>query len=82
MNLADNPTDLGTNSPEALTGRELNNALPTDAIDTKNSQHRLDKTALTSQSGGTLRSAGQGGDAIGKDSLLPAEQEVLKHYFK
>lgn len=61
---------------------DLERAALGDQLGTSNGQHRVDKDAFRAQQGGGIQSAGQGGDAVWTDSLLPAEREVLKKYFK
>ncbi len=53
-----------------------------DATGLSNGTHRVDPNAYRGQSGGAIQNAGQGGEAVWKQSLLPAEREVLKRYFK
>ncbi len=80
--LSDEPADLKTNAPQPLTSEDFSRARPGDALGTAEMEHKLDKTAAGPQSGGGLQSSGNGGDAVWKDSLLPAEKEVLKRFFR
>jgi hypothetical protein len=61
---------------------DLQRAAISDVTGVSNGQHQVDKGAFQNQSGGTLQSIGQGGDAVWTDSLLPSEREVLRKYFK
>jgi hypothetical protein len=61
---------------------DLERAALGDQLGASSGQHRVDKEAFRSQQGGGIQSTGQGGDAVWTDSLLPAEREVLKKYFK
>jgi hypothetical protein len=61
---------------------DLQRAAISDVTGVSNGQHQVDKGAFQNQSGGTLQTIGQGGDAVWTDSLLPSEREVLRKYFK
>lgn len=55
---------------------------PGDLLQTTDGQHQVDQSPASSGSGGGIQGVGQGGDAVWKESLLPAEKKVLQKYFK
>lgn len=75
------PTQLDTNNLEQLTSQDLSRTLPGDHMGTKDIEHQLDQSASTASNGGAT-AAGQGGDAVQREQLLPSEQKVLRRYFK
>jgi hypothetical protein len=52
-----------------------------DVVREQISAPETDGTA-SSRVGGAIGSAGQGGEAVARQSLVPAEGEILKRYFK
>ena len=76
------PNNLGTNNLEAVHNPDLSRAAPGDVIGIGQTEHEIDKNKRSPQQAGAVKSAGQGGDTIWKESLLPAEKELLKRYFK
>ncbi|MCF6312907.1 MAG: hypothetical protein L3J39_10700 [Verrucomicrobiales bacterium] len=75
------PNDLNTNNLSAVQNQDLSHAAPGDIIATGKTEHDIDKSHQGPQSAGAVKSKGQGGDAIWKDALMPAEKELLKRYF-
>ncbi|MDB6137527.1 MAG: hypothetical protein JWO94_599 [Verrucomicrobiaceae bacterium] len=55
---------------------------PGDLLGTSDGRHSVDKNAVLGAAGGQINSAGEGGSAVWKESLVPAEREVLRRYFK
>lgn len=82
ITLADDESNLGTNNLETVDSNDLSRAAPADLIGITQTEHELDKTANGSEAGGTIDSAGSGGETVWKESLLPGEKAVLKKYFK
>lgn len=76
------PNDLRTNNLEAVINTDLSRAAPGDVIGIGQAEHEIDKNKRGPQQAGAVKSTGQGGDTIWKESLLPAEKELLKRYFK
>jgi hypothetical protein len=75
-------SELGTDNPEALTTDDLRRLHPGDTIGTADVEHRPDRTPTGPLTGGSVPTAGAGGEAVWRESLLPAEKEVLQKYFK
>lgn len=76
------PQHLGTQNFEAVQNPDLSRAAPGDLVGEGQSKHDIDKSKTGPQQAGAVKSTGQGGDTIWKESLLPAEKELLKRYFK
>ncbi|NOY00313.1 MAG: YwqI/YxiC family protein [Verrucomicrobia bacterium] len=76
------PNNLGTNNLESVHNPDFSRAAPGDLIGLGQTEHEVDKNKLAPQQAGAVKSTGQGGDTIWKESLLPAEKELLKRYFK
>lgn len=75
-------SDLGTSNLEQLESNDLSRTLPGDNLGTQDIEHQLDKTTTGPANGGAVNAPGTGGDAVWRDQLLPAEQKVLRGYFK
>lgn len=77
-------TNLGTKKMEAVTSQlDMNRIAPGDVLGVQNGQHEVDKNGYTGpKQGGGIQSAGDGGAAVWQNSLMPAEREALKKYFK
>lgn len=75
-------SDLGTSNLEQLESNDLSRTLPGDNLGTQDIEHQLDKTTTGPANGGSTAAPGTGGDAVWRDQLLPAEQKVLRGYFK
>lgn len=76
------PNHLGTNNLESVHNPDLSRAAPGDMIGTGTTEHEIDKSKHGAQQAGSVKSTGQGGDTIWKESLLPAEKKLLQRYFK
>ncbi len=74
--------DLGTQNLETVHNPDLSRAAPGDVIAIGESQHEIDKNKRGPQAAGAVKSTGRGGDTIWRETLLPAERELLKRYFK
>ena len=77
-------TNLDTNKTEAVkTQLDAERAAPADVLAVTDGQHDVDKNAYQGpKQGGAIQNAGDGGSAVWQNSLVPAEREVLKKYFK
>ena len=82
ITLADEESNLGTNNLETIDSNDLSRAAPADLIGITQTEHEPDKTTSGSQAGGSIGSAGSGGETVWKESLLPGEKAVLKKYFE
>lgn len=74
--------DLNTNQIEEVSNDDLSRAAVGDLLGIGETEHEDSEVRGGPQEGGVVDSAGSGGDAVWKDSLLPGEQAVLKRYFK
>ena len=75
-------SDLATNKLEQLESTDLSRTLPGDHLGTKDIGHDLDKSATGPSAGGNVATPAGGGEAVWRDQLVPAEQKVLRRYFK
>lgn len=77
-------TNLGTKKMEAVASQlDMNRIAPGDVLGVQNGQHEVDKNGYTGpKQGGGIQGAGDGGAAVWQNSLMPAEREALKKYFK
>ena len=55
---------------------------PGDLLGMSDGKHKVDKNAAIGTAGGAIQNAGEGGSAVWKETLVPAEREVLRRYFK
>lgn len=79
--LSRNPTDLATDKPEFLQTEDFSRARPGDVIGTAATEQKLDKSPVGSRAGGSA-TAGQGGEAVSRDALVPSEKAILRSYFR
>jgi hypothetical protein len=84
MAFSKDANDLNTKDTEALPSNlDVQRIAPGDTLDTSNGKHKVDEKAYTGpKDGGALRNAGDGGSAVWQNSLMPAERDALKKYFK
>ena len=82
ISLSQNPSDLGTNNLEEVSSKDYSRATFGDTLAIGEGEHKVDKSAAGPRSAGAVRSTGEGGDRIWRESLLPSEREVLGRYFQ
>ncbi len=77
-------TNLATKKTETVpTELDVERAAPADVLAVTDGKHDVDKNAYQgAKQGGAIQNAGDGGSAVWQNSLMPAEREVLKRYFK
>lgn len=81
--LRNDPTDLQTKETETIANTDPSQALPGDLVGIDQGKHDVDTTrALQQTAGGAISAAGEGGDAIRRESFTPREREVLQRFFK
>lgn len=81
--LRQDPTDLQTDKTETIANSDPSQALPGDLLGINEGKHDVDTTRAVQQiAGGAISAAGEGGDAIRRESFTPREREVLKRFFK
>lgn len=80
----ENETNLATKKTESVpTELDAERAAPADVLAVTDGKHDVDKNAFQGpKQGGAIQNAGDGGSAVWQNSLMPAEREVLKRYFK
>jgi hypothetical protein len=83
LGLRDRPTDLHTQTTEALTGEDLSRALPGDVVAVQRSAPQADGEIVPAgESAGDISTVGTGGKAVWRDELSPQERKVLERFFK
>jgi hypothetical protein len=77
-------TDLDTKKTETLPSHiDVQRIAPGDTLAVTDGKHQVDKNAYNGpKQGGNLQNTGDGGSAVWQNSLVPAEREALKKYFK
>lgn len=73
---------LGTRNMEGVENLDLSRVAPGELISVGETEFELDKTTTGSQQAGSVSGLGQGGDAVWRESLVPAEREVLKKFYR
>jgi hypothetical protein len=83
LTLHDQPEDLRTKQTQGASNDDMSRALPGEVIAIAKGRHNVDtNTPAGPVEAGAISSAGQGGDAVWRDSLTPDERQVLQKYFK
>jgi hypothetical protein len=77
-------TNLASKKSEAIPAElDFERVAPGDVLAVTDGKHDVDKNAYQGpKQGGAIQNAGDGGSAVWQNSLMPAEREVLKRYFK
>ncbi len=77
-------TNLATKKTKTVPAElDPERAAPADVLAVTDGKHDVDKNAYQGpKPGGAIQDIGDGGSAVWQNSLLPAEREVLKRYFK
>ncbi len=75
-------TDLKTKNIEQIRNEDLSKAVPGELLGVGQTEHDIDKTKVGPREAGAVKSTGQGGDTVWRESLMPTEKAVLKRYFK
>lgn len=76
-------TNLHTTRTEAIKPEiDPERVAPGDLLGTTDGRHSFDKNPVMGAAGGHIDSAGEGGAAVWKESLIPSEREVLRRYVK
>jgi len=78
----DQADDLGTDNLERVTNEDFSKAAIGEVLGLGETEREIDEAASTPVAGGAVGSAGKGGEAVSRETLLPDEQAVLKRYFK
>ncbi len=76
------PTRLGGGVPQPISNDDLSRALPAETLGLTTGEHDDPTPTSGVTAGGTISSAGSGGDAVWRENLTPAERETLQRFFK
>ena len=83
LNLDAHPTDLATKTTASVSNPNLDHALPGDLLGVNQGDHPVDPAKYAGPApGGAVASNGEGGEAVWRDDLTPAERDVVKNFFK
>lgn len=75
--------NLHTRTTDSISNEDLTRALPGEVVGLSAGEHQVDPAqTLPVASSGAISSAGEGGQAVWKDSLTPDERETLGRFFK
>lgn len=74
--------DLKTNRIESVTNEDRSQAAIGDLLGVGETGHEEEELKAAVRAGGSVSSAGKGGEAVWRDTLLPKEKALLKRYFK
>lgn len=81
--LKQDPTNLRTKETDTVSNDDVSQALPADLVGLERGEHDVDTAQeVRSRAGGGIASAGEGGEAIRRESFTPEEREVLQRFFK
>ena len=75
-------SDLKTNNLEGVQNKDFSKAAPGEILGIGEAEHEIDETKVGPREAGAVKSVGQGGDTVWRESLMPDEKAVLKRYFK
>ena len=75
-------SDLKTNNIEGVQNQDYSKAAPGEVLGIGQTEHEIDETRTGPREAGAVKSTGQGGDTVWRESLMPQEKAVLKRYFK
>ncbi len=83
LGLNASPNTLSPGETQPLSDSEMQHAALGDVLKVVSGSHKVDPTATRpGQAAGKIVSPGAGGEAVWKNELPPAEQTVLRQYFK
>ncbi len=75
-------SQLGSKDLEAVTNEDLSRAAPGDVLGVGEAENNIDEAPVQVREAGAVGSAGQGGETVWEENLLPSERAVLERYFK
>lgn len=75
-------SDLKTSNIEGVQNQDFSKAAPGEVLAIGEAEHEIDETKSGPREAGSVKSVGQGGDTVWRESLMPEEKAVLKRYFK
>ena len=83
LGLKETPTNAGAQNSQAVAGKDMEHAALGDVLKVVTGEHKADPNAgKNPQAAGAVSSPGSGGETVWKNELSPAEQEVLRRFFK
>ncbi len=83
LDLNPRATELKTSATAALPGADMERALPGEVVGLASGEHEVDREDFRGPvAAGSASATGEGGEAVWRDSLTPAEREMLKRFFK
>lgn len=83
LDLSADRTELGSTAVEGIGTGDLSRALPGEVAGLGSGEHEVDESLYRGPvAAGAVESTGEGGDAVWRNSLTPAERETLQRFFK
>jgi hypothetical protein len=83
MFLKERESRLGSTRLETVPNPNLERAVLGDTLAVGRGEHDIDESLYAGpQETGEIAGRGRGGETVWRDTLAPAEQDVLKRYFK
>jgi hypothetical protein len=83
LSMKQDETNLETKKSEAVASQlDLQRLAPGDVMQVTDGKHEVNKSEDGMKQGGAIQNTGDGGAAVWQNSLMPAEREALKRYFK
>jgi hypothetical protein len=77
-------TNLRTKETDSVSNEDSSQALPGEVVGVERGAHDINTDPVAPQmvAGGSIMSAGEGGEAVRHESFTPEEREVLQRFFK
>ena len=82
ISLSDSRSELHTSNLEGVQSTDFSRAAFGDTLAVGEGEHEIEETTGGTRRAGAVRSKGEGGERIWRETLLPEERDVLKRYFK
>ncbi len=82
LTLSDEENNFGTGKNEGVKSEDFSKAQLGTTLGIQDGKHEVDKTVTSPTAAGAVKSQGQGGEQVWRESLTPEEKAVLKRVFK
>ncbi len=82
LTLSDEENNFGAGKNEGVKSEDFSKAQLGTTLGIQDGKHEVDKTTTGPTAAGTVKSQGQGGEQVWRESLTPEEKAVLKRVFK
>ena len=82
LTLSDEENRLDTDKNQGIANTDMTRAQLGATLGIKDGKHEVDKTPVSPSNAGQVKSTGEGGSQVWRESLTPEEKAVLKKAFK